>query len=168
MANPEHLATIEEGQRLRGWIANGYAQIEYLLGDAIVRGLVLPEYAGLGSGLPHGAPDRIKRVRRLLQVQGFFSEFGDEIEGILREFELHHETRNLLAHGFCSFHYTATGDCGLEFRKWHRAPDRHDARLTRTFRIADLLREKDDIQQLSQRALTLFARIHARLSLADI
>jgi len=35
---------VEEGQRLRGWIANGYAQIEYFLGDIIVRSLQMPEY----------------------------------------------------------------------------------------------------------------------------
>jgi hypothetical protein len=33
---------INEGQRLRGWIANSYAQIEYLLGDLILRCRAFP------------------------------------------------------------------------------------------------------------------------------
>jgi hypothetical protein len=37
---PEHvMITLEEAQRLRGWITNGYAQVEYLLNDVIVKAL---------------------------------------------------------------------------------------------------------------------------------
>lgn len=161
----EHQATIEEAQRLRGWIANAYAQIEFFLGDIIVRSLKLAEYENVGQVLPHGSPDRIKRVRRILEFDGVFSEFRVELSAIMDEFESHHETRNLLAHGFCEFLFTPTGDCGLQFRKWHRVPDRQDALLMRTFRLVDLENEKAIVVELSQRALGLFYQIHHRLGL---
>ena len=164
----QHQATIEEAQRLRGWIANAYAQIEFFLGDVIVRSLIIPEYESVGQVLPHGTPDRIKRVRRILEFNGIFTEFRDELAGIVDEFEDHHEIRNLLAHGFCEFHYTPSGDCGLKFRKWHRVPDRQDAQLIQTFRLVDLEYEKAIIVELSQRALGLFHRIHDRLGLVGI
>lgn len=161
----EHQDVIEEGQRLRGWIANAYAQIEFFLGDVIVRGLAMPEYMEMSRTLPHGSPDRIKRVRRMLECTGFFSDYHDDLIAILDEFEDHHETRNLLAHGFCEFLYTDDGDCGLQFRKWHRMPERQDAQLIRTFRLVDLEYEKTIIIELSKRALILFFRIHDRLGL---
>lgn len=163
---PEHVIdSIEEGQRFRGWIANGYAQIEFFLGDIIVRSLNMVEYQDVGEILPHGSPDRIKRVRRILEFDGFYSEFRDELIGILDEFENHHETRNLLAHGFCEFHHTPDGDFGFYFRKWHRVPDRQDAQLQRTFRLIDLEYEKTTIVELSRKALGVFYRIHDRLGL---
>ena len=161
----EHVAVIEEAQRLRGWIANAYAQIKFFLGDVIVRSLSMELYQEVGQVLPHGSPDRIKRVRRILDVEGLFSEFRDELSGICDEFEHHHETRNLLAHGFCEFHYTPTGDCGLQFRKWHRVEGRQDAQLQKTFRLVDLEYERTIIVEPSQRTLSLFHRIHDRLGL---
>jgi hypothetical protein len=161
----EHRAIIEEGQRLRGWIANAYAQIEYFLGDLIVRSLGIEAYAGVGGTLPHGSPERIRRVWRILEQDGVFSEFRDEISGIVDEFERHHENRNLLAHGFCDFQFTADNDCGFQFSEWRRDDRRQDARLQKTFRLVDLKYEQAIIVQLSQRAVALFFRIFERLSL---
>jgi hypothetical protein len=159
--------SVEEGQRLRGWIANSYAQIEFILGDIIVQSLRLAEYNEVGTALPHGAPDRIKRVRRILEFEGVFSEFRDELAKILADFEDHHEVRNLLAHGLCTVYHTSDNDFGLEFRKWHRVPDRQDAQLIKTFRLVDLEYHKSSLVELSQRALELHYRIHDRLGLIE-
>lgn len=159
------IQAVEEAQRLRGWIANGYAQVEFLLGNIIVLSLSMPEYEQVGGVLPHGSPDRIRRVRRILQFAGVFSEFDRELTWILDEFENHHETRDLLAHGFCEVHHTPDGEFGFSFRKWHRVSDRHDAQLQRTFRLTDLEHEKTVIGEISQRALKLSHRIHERLGL---
>ena len=164
---PDHVAIIEEGQRLRGWIANAYAQIEFFLGDLIVRSLTMDEYKEVGEVLPHRSPDRIKRLKRILERDGFFSEFRNDLEAIMAEFENHHETRNLLAHGFCEFLHTPKGDCGFQFRKWHRVEGRQDAQLQRIFRLVDLEYEKAIVVELSQRALKLFYLIHDRLGLVE-
>jgi hypothetical protein len=161
----EHLAIIEEGQRLRGWIANAYAQIEFLLGDMIVQSLTMAEYQELSKVLPHGSPTRIKRVRKILELEGFFSEFKEELMKIIGEFETHHETRNLLAHGFCQFLFNDTDDCGFQFRKWHRVEGHQDVMLQKTFRLVDLEYEKAIIVELSERAVKLFFEIHRRLGL---
>ena len=162
---PEHLIeAIEEGQRLRGWIANGYAQVEYLLGDIITKSQSIQEYQALAGKLPHRIEKRISAVRALLEIEGFFSKYGDEIRWILDAFEAHHETRNLLAHGFCTAYHTPDGDFGLEFRKWHRDGDR-DAEMKRTFRLIDLEYERTQLKHVSQRALTLSYAIHNELGL---
>lgn len=151
---------LEEAQRLRGWIANGYAQVEFVLGDLIVRCREFPEYAELTKTLPHGAPDRIKRVRRIISYEGPLSRFREALESILMRFETRHETRNLLAHGFCTYLATPSGDTGLHFQKWHRDPQRMDARLVRTFRMRDLIWEQQDISAVAQDCLKLFYLIH--------
>ncbi len=158
------IAAIEEGQRLRGWIANGYAQIEYLLGDVIMKAYRMQEYEALAARLPHRIEKRIAAVRQILEVDGYFSKHKPEIELIIDAFEMYHETRNLLAHGFCTAYHTPDGDFGLEFRKWHRDGER-DAEMKRTFRLIDLEYERSQLKQVSQRALTLSFEIHNDLGL---
>jgi hypothetical protein len=157
---------IEEGQRLRGWIANGYAQVEYLLGDIITKSFQMPEYGELSDRLPHGSKNRIAKIHEILAQEGFFSHYRDDIVSVIEAFEAHHQTRNLLAHGFCTAYHTPAGDFGLEFRKWHREGDR-DTELKRTFRLIDLEYEKAQLTHLSQRALALSLEIHQELGLVD-
>jgi hypothetical protein len=153
-------ADIEEGQRLRGWITNAYAQIEFLLGDLILRCRAFPEYKLETASFTHSAPKRARQVRRMLQKAGPLNPFAAELTSIIDRFEERHETRNLLAHGFCEYLHTPSGDAGLQFQKWHRQDDRDDARLIRCFRLPDLLAERDSLVALSHEALHLFWRMH--------
>lgn len=163
--SPEQVVSlIEEGQRLRGWIANGYAQVEYLLGDIITRSHSIPVYAALRDRLPHRVESRIAKVRQILETDGYFTAHGDEINWMIDAFVNRHQTRNLLAHGFCTAYHTPDGDFGLEFRKWHREGN-EDRELTRTYRIVELEYERSQLTEVSQRALHLAFRIHNELGL---
>lgn len=164
LTEAELIDLIEEGQRLRGWIANGYAQVEYLLGDMIQRTLDIPEYQIAHERLPHNVNNRIAKVREILGIDGPYSEFNDELEAVIERFSMHHEARNLLAHGFCTAHHTPDGDFGLEFRKWHRE-DGQDKQLRRTFRIVDLEYERAQLVHVSELAVMVMARLHAKLGL---
>jgi len=165
---PEHvLAATEEAQRLRGWVANGYAQVEYLLGDIIMKALDMPEYGELPKRLPHGAPKRIERVNKVLEIEGFFSKFEEELIWILEAFGAHHETRNLLAHGFCSIYHTPEEDVGFEFRKWHRDDEHGDVEIKKTFKLVHLEYEKTQLIEVSSRSLKLSRQIHEELGLID-
>lgn len=164
LTEAELIELIEEGQRLRGWIANGYAQVEYLLGDLIQRSLEMPEYQATHERLPHNVNNRIAKVREILEIEGPYIEFSDELEAIIERFSVHHEARNLLAHGFCTAHHTANGDFGLEFRKLHRE-DGQDKQMRRTFRLANLQNERDQLVHVSELAMMVMARVHAKLRL---
>ena len=157
------IAEIEEGQRLRGWITNSYAQIEFMLGDLILRCGEIDEYSGLPKTLPHRAPERVKRVVKILETPGPLGIFEKELRQILDRFKQGYETRNLLAHGFCEYLYTKGGDTGLQFQKWHRHPDRQDARQIRCFRLADLKTEMEAFVLLSNDGMKLFRRIHGHM-----
>lgn len=162
---PEHLiAAIEDGQRLRGWILNGYAQVEYLLGDVIRLANGMPQYEACHARLPHRVENRIAKVRELLQVEAFFSGYREELIGIIEVFEASQQTRHLLAHGFCTACHTPTGDFGLEFRKFHRDGDA-DRELVRTLRLIDLEYERAQFTHLADRALNLSQRMHLDLGL---
>ena len=80
-------------------------------------------------------------------------------DSIIDRFEKRHETRNLLAHGFCTYLRTPGGDVVLRFQKWDRQ-DNGDDLLTRCFRLPDLEAERDSLVALSQEALQLFSQIH--------
>jgi hypothetical protein len=147
---------IEEGQRLRGWIANAYAQIEFLLGDLILRCRAFPEYAAETASFTHSGAKRARRVGRMLQKAGALKPFAAELTLIIDRFEERHEIRNLLAHGFCTYRYSPSGDAEFEFQKW----DRDDAPLIRCFHLPDLVAERDSLVALSVEALELFMRMH--------
>lgn len=160
----EVVAAIEEGQRLRGWIANGYAQVEYLLGDIIVRSHEMEEYEALKERLPHRPEKRIAKVRQILDVDGYFSKHRDELQDLIEAFEFHQQTRHLLVHGFCTAYCTPDGDFGLEFRKWHR-DGVDDTEIKKTFRLIDLEYERAQFTHVAERALSIAHRIHGDLGL---
>ncbi len=78
---PEHFkADIDEGQRLRGWIANAYAQIEYLLDDLILRCRAFPEYdTETSNKLTRSTAKRVRRVRSMLARAGPLSPFAADL-----------------------------------------------------------------------------------------
>lgn len=164
---PEHvMAAIDEGQRLKGWIANGYAQVEYLLGEVIARANEMPEYEAIKARLPHRPEKRIARVKQILEIDGFFSAHRQEIEWLVGAFEFHQPTRHLLLHGFCTAYHTPDGDFGLQFRKWHRDGD-IDTEIRKTFRLVDLEYERAQFTHAADRALSLVRQIHQQLGLID-
>jgi hypothetical protein len=158
--DPIFKANIDEGQRLRGWIANAYSQIEFLLDDLIVRCRLFPEYElETKKKLTNSAPERVRRVRNMLQMDGRLSPFTIELTSIIDRFEERRDTRNLLAHGLCSYLYTPAGDAVLEFKKWHRQDGRDDV-FKQCFRLPDLASERDSLVALSDEAMRLFMRMH--------
>ena len=150
----------DEGQRLRGWITNSYAQIEFLLGDLIVRCREFSEYQLHTGTLPYGGSGRVKKVRLILKKNGPLDRFTDRLLTVINRFDEGHDIRNLLAHGFCVYLHTSNGDAASQFQKWHRQPDRDDAQLIRTFRLSDMASEKKEFVSLANEALCLFKEIH--------
>jgi hypothetical protein len=162
---PDHVKdATHEAQRLRGWISNGYAQVEYLLGDILMKAFELPEYSEFVDRLPHKVGNRIGLIRKILEIDGFFTPLVEEIQWIIDAFELRHETRNILAHGFCTVLHTREGDVGFEFRKWHR-DNQQDIELIKVYRLVDLEYEQAQLIDVSQRALKLGFEIHKVLGL---
>jgi hypothetical protein len=157
--NESFKTDIEEGQRLRGWITNAYAQIEFLLGDLILRCRAFPEYRLETASFTHSAPKRARQVRRMLQKAGALNPFAAELTSILDRFEERRETRNLFAHGFCVYVYTPDGDAGLQFQMFHRQDGRDEARI-KCYRFSDLESEKSSLVALSDEAMRLFNRMH--------
>lgn len=172
MDQAEIIAIIEEATRHRGWISNSYAQVEYLLGDLIIRCRQFPQYAEQTATFTHSAPKRVAKVRSMLNVDGPLTPYVAEISEALDAFEGNHEVRNLLAHGFCEFHFTPTGDAGLVFRKFERGDVQNgqqpDILIERTFRLVDMHYHKEQFVAQAQRALEIFAKVHFDLGWGEI
>ena len=153
---------IEEGQTMRGWIANSYAQIEFLLADLVWRCRSLSEYAELKAAKPSdNATELVKRVKGMLGLPGPLSPYADDLNSIIKRFEHHNWTRNLLAHGFCEYFMTPSGDAAFQFQKWQRGAERaDDSRTIRQFRLSELKAEREVFVTLAQDAMRLFLRIH--------
>lgn len=103
----------------------------------------------------------------MLAIDGPLSPYSHELGEVLTAFEANHDVRNLLAHGFCVFHHTPTGDAGFVFRKFERGDaskdEEADMLVQRTFRLVDMHYHKEQLAALAQRAVEVFAKIHAEL-----
>ncbi|HVL09567.1 MAG TPA: hypothetical protein VM512_10485 [Burkholderiaceae bacterium] len=161
---------LERGTAHRGWIANSYAQIEFLLGDLIDRCRAFPQYAAHTTTISHSAARRAYKVRKILAIDGPLTQFAGALLPMLDEFEERDQMRNLLAHGFCEFHHTPDGDAGFVFRKFDRtlAEETGDpgAKVEQVFRLIDLEYHKEQMVHQAQGALELFHRIHFALGWA--
>lgn len=172
MKQDQIVAVIEEATRLRGWISNSYAQVEYLLGDLIVRCRQFPEYGEFTATVSHSAVKRVSKLRSILKIAGPLTPFIDELSEVLDAFDLNHDIRNLLAHGFCEFHFTSTGDAGLYFRKLARGDAKSgqelDILVESTFRLVDMEYHREQFTAQAQRALEVFAKVHFELGWGDL
>ncbi len=154
---------IDEAQRLRGWIVNSFAQVEYLLGDLILRCRVFPEYEEHTRTLPHGAADRVAKVRTILTRSGPLDADAQDITAIINRLADQQDTRNLLVHGFATVLHTTEQQLGFHFQKFHRQPDRIDARLVKTFTLEGLRQERANQGAFTSEAVERFQALHRRL-----
>jgi len=160
-------AIIEEGMHLRGWISNAYAQVEYLLGDLIMQCRAYPIYAEQTATFTHSATKRVAKVRTMLNLGGPLAPYAARVGEMLDAFSNNHDTRNLLAHGFCEFHHTPSGDAGLVFSRFERGGgaenQNEDSLVVRTFRLVDLQYHEAQLTHQSKAALELFTEMYAEL-----
>lgn len=172
MDEAEWKAIIEEGTLHRGWIANSYAQIEFLLGDLIVRCREFPQYAVHTETVSHSAAKRVAKVRRMLEIDGPLMQFAGDLNDVLDGFEQNQDLRNLLAHGFCTFLHTPSGDAGFLFRKFDRPPadaGDNDHMLTeQLFRLINLEYHRAQLVAQAQHALHVCGAIHETMGWGEI
>lgn len=161
-----------EATEYRGWIANSFAQIEFLLGDLIVRCREFPQYELHTATISHSAAKRVTKVRAILAIEGPLSSFSDILEPLLTAFSENQGVRNLLAHGYCELHYTPTGDAGLHFRKFDRTmadeTGNDAALLEKTFRLVDLEYHRDQLIALSEDVMNSISNLHVAMGWAEV
>ena len=156
------LQQIEAGQTMRGWITNSFAQVEFLLGDLVWRCRHFPEYSDLKVIKPSdNVSELLKGVKSMTNSPGPLIRYADDLKLLIARLESNSATRNLLAHGFCEYLMTPSGDAAFKFQKWQRGSDRGDDDLIiREFRLSDLEAEREVFVNLAQDALGLFLRTH--------
>jgi hypothetical protein len=173
MDEAEWKVILNDGMNHRGWIANSYAQIEFLLGDLIVRCREFAQYAAYTETVSHSAARRVAKVRHILAIEGPLTQFAGGLGNILDGFEQHQDVRNLLAHGFCTFLHTPDEDAGFLFRKFDRPPADADIAddhvLTeQLFRLINLEYHRVQLVAQAQNALHVFGSIHDTLGWGEI
>ncbi len=157
---PEHvLDALEEAQRLRGWIASGYAQIEYLLRDIILKAFAMAAYKNLVVKIPRNADGLIKVVKTIVEASGYFLRHQTEILWILSELELHRDKRNMFAHGYLTIVHTPNREVGFQFRKWNK----NGVEEITTIQLIEFQYLKSQTTHASERTAILCRNIHSDL-----
>lgn len=172
MDKAEMTAMIEKAAHLRGWISNSYAQVEYLLGDLVVRCREFSEFDDFTKTISHSAATRVSKIRSMMKVGGALSPYIDDLTVIVDAFAANQDIRNLLAHGFCEFHFTRSGDAGFYFRKFGRGEvsegQAADVLVERTFRLIDLEYYKAQLVAQATHAVATFVKIRSELGWSDV
>lgn len=157
---------MEEGTRLRGWISNSYANIEFLLGDFIHRCRLLDAYRDAAKGFSHSAPQRVAAVRGIIARPGPLDPFVASIARMLDRFIENHELRNLLAHGYCQFIATPNGEVGFRhmlFIRDRSGGGRDDLLWTLDVSLSEMRAHADRLTGLAEDGHKLFWLIHHTL-----
>ena len=159
---------IEEVQRVRGWYLSSYAQVEYLLGAFVAVSLGMPEYKHLGSDVPHGIENRIKRIQKIVALAGPLSNYEFFMEHVLKRFAARNETRNLLAHGYSEYVFTDRENWVMRFRKWHREREQPEKVmiLQRDFTLEEFKREAREIGDLAKEVFNSLGNIEGEFARA--
>lgn len=162
-------STIEECQRLRGWLINAFAQIEFLLGDIPCRAWELAEFSKLKRPISMGVGNRLKDMRTLLKSGGSMAPFACELEPLLDRFERFENVRHFMTHGFCSFDFTPSGDAAMRFRRYVPPAKGGTAELLELYMRPQELRDAhDEWAALASSFVLTASLIYARLGLEEV
>lgn len=158
---------IRAADELRGAIIGRYAEVEFFLGDIVVRCQALPEYATLPDTFPYKPSKRPGRVRQLLELPGPLTAYKEALERAMSELEVFEELRHFLAHGHQEL--TTRGD------SWHqlsynlyREQDRRYVLFEIKTDLENLEARRMEIAHLAQAALSLMSEIYLQHGLEEV
>ena len=161
---PDEEVIIHRGMRSRGWIINSYAQVEYMLADAVLRCRSLPAYQHLPATVPYQPSSRGPRFQAVLDAEGPIAEDRDDLQAVLDTFTAAANRRHILVHGFCSVRVQMPVRVPLfHFIKLEPQPGKDDAVQTLILTIEDLEAIGEATSADATRALTVFQRLHRRM-----
>src|SRR5262249_17027100 len=97
--SPEASALVDKILYYRGATILAFAQVEWFLARIILEAGAFDEYTGVDRSFSQDAEKRAAVVKRLLNVQGAFSPYADELRKAIDNVMRYAELRNLSAHG---------------------------------------------------------------------
>lgn len=165
-----HQAAIHQFQQDRGWIVSGYASVELMMADLIVRSQSLPEYEHFPKTPPFNVTKRLKRFREIISADGPFAPDRTALLQIADVFTASEEVRHFLVHGMARFFWTSGGDMVMSFRRYMPDVFPDDPFREMHFRPAAIARVREEATVNATAAVTAFQALHDRLgwvSLSD-
>jgi len=96
--SPEASALVDKILDYRGATILAFAQVEWFLARIILEAGAFDEYTGVDRSFSQDAEKRAAVVKRLLNVQGAFSPYADELRKAIDNVMRYAELRNLSAH----------------------------------------------------------------------
>jgi hypothetical protein len=121
MKDDPELATITEAIRLRGLFIHRYSGIEFSVTELIMRARGHPAYNPLGD-LPKPWDRKLKRLERLITLDGPIKAYDAEVRASLTDFESFEPNRHFLVHGLMTIPRAAADRTTLGFSMYDHKP----------------------------------------------
>jgi hypothetical protein len=150
MLTDEQKALVDECIFLRGRIITSYSQVEFILADvSVVLDLKFPYLIG----------KRIKAAKEIAERPGY-EAYRDELHSVCDGLDEFNDIRLFMAHGWVSAELGAEGANIIEFFRYERTGEGQFQLMRGRTDVGRLRQAADDIEQYSNRTLTLFRRIY--------
>jgi hypothetical protein len=150
MLTDEQKALVDECILLRGRIITSYSQVEFILADiSVVLDLKFPYLIG----------KRIKAAKEIAERPGY-EACRNELHSVCDGLDEFNDIRLFMAHGWVSAELGAEGTNIIEFFRYERTGEGQFQLMRGRTDVARLRQAADDIEQYSDRTLTLFHRIY--------
>jgi len=81
----------------RGLFINRYSGIEYAIAELVSRAFLHEAYASLGHP-PFGPAKKLKRLYRIIEVEGPIADYRGDIQSFLDQFAAYEEHRHFMVH----------------------------------------------------------------------
>ncbi len=150
---------IRVADELRGAIIGRYAEVEFFLGDIVVRCQALPEYAALPDSFPYKPSKRPGRVRQFLGLPGPLSAYKEALERTMSELEVFEELRHFLVHGHQELTTRADRWHQLSYNLYREQDGRYALFEIKT-NLESLEARRTEIACLAQVAVSLMSEIY--------
>jgi hypothetical protein len=164
---PEVISAIEAAIQARGWCIGGYAQVEFIMADFVVKASALPGYQDLGVKFPYNFDARVKRLREFADREGVLKSYSEPLRQLAEAISSWEETRHFLTHGWMEIRAKTTVDPQPTFTFSRFMPrsgnDRFLGQIDMT--LEDLQTTGDQISTLADEALKMFDDIYTLFNL---
>ena len=107
----------------RGRFLNSYAQVEYLVLDILAKINPIIQYTQLTNKFPSSTPNRIKALKRVLNVDGPLQKYSSTFIKMMNLLEDNSEVRHFLTHGFSKITFRKNNYIGVELRRFNPKSD---------------------------------------------
>lgn len=152
----------------RGWCIGGFAQVEFIMADFVLKAAQLPGYEDVATPFPFVFDSRLKRLRTIAERDGVLQPYSEGILAVAEAIEGWAQERHFFTHGLMDVIVDA-GTKSVAFRLKRFMPEKGGVPTLgqMDFTLAELRSAGEQLSALAQQALKMFDDLYSEHGLEE-